>query len=286
MVFRCHILQIDARTDTINMLLIGQDLLTLQDVFDASILQKTVKLPSDSGFRAKLQASVDLVEQVFENNEIAYGINTNFGGLAKGTVSLEQASKLQENLLWGLHSGLGGELEQKYVRAAMLIRANTLSKGFSSIRLEVLERLLLFLNHQITPQVRELGSLGASGDLVPLSYIAAAIIGLDSCVQVNFKNKKQDCITALKKLGLKPIQLRPKEALALVNGTSVLSGIAALVTQEFKSLLELTLWVNALLCQALNASSEPFEERLHQLKPHPGQIKAAKIMRLLLGDRH
>src|SRR3989338_154515 len=166
----------------------------------------------------------------------------------------------------------------------MLIRANTLAKGVSSIRLEILERLVLFLNHHITPHIRDLGSLGASGDLVPLSYIAAATIGLDPCIQVNFKHRRMSCITALKKIGLKPIKLRPKEALALVNGTSVLSGIAALVTEEFKSLLALTLWINAVMCQSLMVSNQSFDEKLHQLKPHPGQIKVARILRQLLGQ--
>lgn len=264
------------------MVMIGQDLLTVKDVFDACVLQQTVHLPTDFDFDAKLQASVDLVDDIFQNNQIVYGINTNFGGLAKGTVSLLHATELQRNLIWGLRAGLGKKLESKYVRAAMLIRANTLCKGVSGIRREILERLILFLNQSVTPEVRELGSLGASGDLVPLSYIAAALIGLDPCVQVQYQNKQQDSLSVLKQLGLEPISLRPKEGLALVNGTSVLSGIAALVARDFQSFLELTLWINAMICQALLASPEPFGAYLNQLKPHPGQLKTAEIMRALL----
>lgn len=189
---------------------------------------------------------------------------------------------MQCNLLRGLRCGLGDYLPSHYVRAALLIRANTLAKGASSVRLEVLQRFVTFLNHGLTPRVHCLGSIGASGDLVPLSYIASAIIGLDDGVAVESADGITDCLTALRKVALAPIDLRPKEGLALVNGTSVLSGIAALATHAFSGGLELTLGINALMCQALQASTESFDAYLHQLKPHPGQIKVAAVLRALL----
>jgi phenylalanine ammonia-lyase len=265
-----------------NIVCLGRNDLTIGDVFEISLLHKKVALPSNPDFASKLKASSDLVTNIFKNKMVAYGINTNFGGLAKGTISEGQAVELQDNLLWGLRCGMGPQLESHYVRAAMAIRTNTLAKGVSSIRQEILERILLFLNHSVTPKVRALGSIGASGDLVPLSYIASSVIGLDPSYQVEFKGGTTDCITALKDLGLEPIKLRPKEGLALVNGTAVLSGIAALVCHDFRLALQLTFFVNALFCQALQASVEAFDGFLHELKPHRGQVGVAAQMRLLL----
>ncbi len=122
---------------------LGRDELTIDDIFEISLLQKKVALPGNAEFASKLQESSELVENVFKNKTVAYGINTNFGGLAKGTISEHQAVDLQHNILWGLRCGLGPQLEGRYVRAAMAIRTNTLAKGVSSIRQEVLEYLNL-----------------------------------------------------------------------------------------------------------------------------------------------
>jgi phenylalanine ammonia-lyase len=169
----------------------------------------------------------------------------------------------------------------------MLIRSNTLSRGTSGIRLDVITRFLLFLNNGITPLVKDLGSIGASGDLVPLGYIAACLIGLDRSFLVNHRGKVMDCLSALKRIGIEPLELEPKEGLALVNGTAVSSGIAAIAVYEARRLMEVSLQINAFFCVAMLASRDPFDKFVHEMKPHRGQRKIArKMWSLLAGGKN
>jgi len=134
--------------------------------------------------------------------------------------------------------------------------------------------------------VRELGSIGASGDLIPLATITGAIIGADTAFEVDFRGERMDCLRALARLGLEPFALGPKEGLGMVNGTSVMSGIAANCLYEARNLIALTFGFQALAFQALEASDQSFHPFIHQVKPHPGQILAAELMlRLLKGSR-
>jgi phenylalanine ammonia-lyase len=160
-----------------------------------------------------------------ETGEPIYGVTSGFGGMANVVISAECASLLQNNLVWFLKSGAGQRLPLADVRAAMLLRINSHLYGASGIRLELIQRLEKFLNAGVTPHIYEFGSIGASGDLVPLSYITGAMIGLDPSYTVDFKGTEMDAPTALKKLGLEPLQLLPKEGLAMMNGTSVMSAI-------------------------------------------------------------
>jgi phenylalanine ammonia-lyase len=259
--------------------------LTLQDVLDVCQGERKVELPADAAFLARLEESIAVVRAALAHGLPIYGINTNFGGLADETLDSERASLLQENLLWGLKCSIGDQLPASAVRAAMLIRANMLSKGASGVRHELIARFVAFLNEGITPIVNDVGSLGASGDLIPLSQIAGALIGLDASYRVEYKGQTH-CLAALESIGLGPMQLMPKEGLALVNGTSVLSGLAVLAVCETQRLLDLSLWINALFCQALTATPDSFDPFVHELKPHPGQaLAAAKIRQLLRSDR-
>jgi len=241
-----------------------------------------VSLSRDAEFRARLERSAAVVRGALRQGETVYGVNTNFGGLADSMVQKDHASLLQENLIWGLKCGIGRELPRHYIRSAMLIRAGTLAKCASGVRAELIERLIACLNADICPVVRDLGSLGASGDLVPLAHIAGAVLGLSPSYRVNFRGENVDAHTALRAAGLAPLKLEPKEGLALVNGTSMLSGIAANVLHETQGLMRLALWVNAFLCQSMLAMLDPFDPFVHCMKPHPGQVKAAALMRSLL----
>ena len=158
--------------------------------------------------------------------------------MANVVISPESASLLQNNLIWYHKVGSGKKLPLADVRAAMLLRANSHLHGASGIRLELIERLITFLNAGVTPHVYEFGSIGASGDLVPLSYITGALVGLDSCYTVDFNGESIDAPKALTRLGLEPLQLLPKEGLAMMNGTSVMTAIAANCTYDAKVLLE------------------------------------------------
>ena len=188
--------------------------------------------------------------------------------------------------MWFLKSGSGRRLPLADVRAAMLLRINSHLHGASGIRLELIQRMEKFLNAGVTPHVYEFGSIGASGDLVPLSYITGALVGLDPSYNVDFNGEQMDAPTALSKLGLEPLQLLPKEGLAMMNGTSVMTGIATNCVHDTKILLGLSVGVHALAIQGLNGTNQSFHPFIHKLKPHSGQLWAAnQMLNLLAGSR-
>lgn len=241
-----------------------------------------MELPPD--LPAKMQASVDLVAEAVQQNRSVYGVTTGFGGMSGVQVTPEHSAASQKNLLAFLATGAGSPIDDRHTRAAMLLRANVLAQGCSGIRFEFVRRLVEFVNAGATPVVRDLGSIGASGDLVPLSAIARAITGQTGSVEVRLPEGVIDGPTALKKLNLEPLPLLPKEGLALVNGTSFSSAIAANCVYEARPLLALAMAAQAMCLQALMAHEEPFEDFVHQKKPHPGQQWAASLMLRLLRE--
>src|SRR5690606_21316047 len=172
------------------------------------------------------------------------------------------------------------------VRAAMLLRANSLCKGVSGIRLEIIERFVTFLNAGATPHVYQRGSIGASGDLVPLAYIGGAIMGLDPAFLVDLDGETLDSHTALGRLGLAPLELDVKEGLALNNGTGACTGVAANAVDRAIDLVAVSLGVNALIAQAMLSTDQSFASFIHQVKPHPGQIWTAQEMDRLVRGSH
>jgi phenylalanine ammonia-lyase len=164
----------------------------------------------------------------------------------------------------------------------MLLRVNSLLHGLSGVRPVIVQRLVDCLNHGITPQVHELGSIGASGDLVPLASILGAVIGLDQAYTVNWKGQSMPAPQALQLAGLEPLSLRPKEGLSVMNGTSVMTGIAATCVQDAWAVLALTLASHALMHQGLQASNQSLHPLVHASKPHRGQAAVAEAMRNLL----
>jgi histidine ammonia-lyase len=163
----------------------------------------------------------------------------------------------------------------------MLLRANALAKGLSGVRLEIIQRMLDLLNHRITPVVPRYGSVGASGDLIPSAYIGRALLGEG---EVFYQGKKVSAAEALRYANLTPSKLTAKEGLALVNGTTVMTGIAALVLYDGAYLARVVLACASLAIEALNATADPFSEAIHRAKNHPGQVEAASICRKLLQD--
>jgi phenylalanine ammonia-lyase len=257
--------------------------LCLNDIYNVSHFLAEVELFLPDSLQKKIEKSFHIVQKHVREKKLIYGVTTNFGGLAKKLISTEESQfKLQENLLNGLKCGTGHVLEDVLVRAGMLIRIQSLIQGASGVRYQILERFAIFLNQHVTPIVYHLGSIGASGDLVPLSYIAGSLVGLSDNYEVKYDGQKLSAKNALKKLQLQPLQLYPKEGLALVNGTSMCTGIAALSVCEFKRLFEMSIKIHALCFQALQGSLDALEEFVHLCKPHPGQISIAKKLRVLL----
>ncbi len=251
----------------------------------ARVAQGYLRPEADKSLPAKLQKAVDLVDQAVEENQEVYGVTTGFGGMAGIAITPSDAAASQNNLLSFLATGAGDPLDPRHTRAAMLLRANVLAQGRSGVRFEIVDRLLNLLAADAIPVVRELGSIGASGDLVPLSTIARAITG-NNRVKVQCGADELSGNEALKQLELTPLKLRPKEGLALVNGTSFSAAIAANTVFETRQLLALTFGAQALMLQALQVQLEPFEPFVHASKPHPGQLWAAGTMRELLHGGH
>ena len=245
-----------------------------------------VELTRDVEARRRIEASRGYLLEAVANDTPIYGVTTLFGGLANRIIPTHLAAELQRNAIWQHKSTTGERLAATDVRAAMLLRANSLARGVSGIRFEILERFETFLNAGAIPHVFELGSIGASGDLVPLAYIAGSILGTHPDFKVDLAGETLDSHHALARLGLEPMELEPKEGLALINGTSVCTAVAANCVARAQELLALSLAVHALFIQALRGTSQSFEPFIHEHKPHPGQVTSARQMaELLAGSR-
>lgn len=274
-----------SRDDSETVVLRGQGL-SLNDVVRVARRQSSVKLTDDPVVLSKIAQSRAFVEHAVRRGQPIYGITTLFGGMANLSVPHEAAAALQNNLPLSHKTGAGNFLSDADVRAAMVLRANALLWGASGIRLELIQRLALFLNENVTPRVRAHGSIGASGDLVPLAYITGAICGLAPGYRVNDNGEEVDALQALQRLGLSPLRLEPKEALAMMNGTSVMTAVAAGCTLDAHKFLAGSLCLHALLAQSLRASIESFAPFVHRLKPHRGQCWAAQqMLQLLQGSK-
>ncbi len=229
--------------------------------------------------KEQVNRAADAVQKLLNRGEIAYGITTGFGAFKDKIISREEVEKLQRNIVVSHAVGVGNPFDIPTTRAIMLIRANTLARGFSGVRHETLELLLEFLNRGIHPIIPEKGSLGASGDLAPLAHMACVLIGEG---ETEFQGEKLWAKDALAKADLQPIKLAAKEGLALTNGTTIMTAVGLLETHKAKRLAELADISGCLSLEALNGTTLAFDERIHALRPHPRQIKCAENLREIL----
>lgn len=227
----------------------------------------------------KVKRSAEAVDELLDRGEIAYGITTGFGAFKDKIISWQEVELLQRNIVLSHAVGVGDSLETPTVRAVMLIRANTLARGYSGIRLETLQLIVDCLNRGVHPVIPEKGSLGASGDLAPLSHFACVLIG-EGLAEIDGEIVSGS--DALKKAGFEAVTLRAKEGLALTNGTTVMTAIGLLETAKALKLADLADRAGCLSLEALNGTLSAFDERLHKLRPHPRQIDCAKNLREIL----
>ncbi len=265
-------------------IMIGDQPLNIDQVAQVARYGAKVLITETEEVLQKVQASCDWVAEAVASGEPIYGVTSGFGGMANVVISPDLAQELQNNIMRYHKVGAGQRLSLADVRAAMLLRANSHLHGASGIRLELIQRIETFLNAGVTPHVREFGSIGASGDLTPLAYIAGALVGLNDYYTVDFNGEEMTAPEALKLLGLEPLELLPKEGLAMMNGTAVMTGIAANCTYDAQNLLALSLGAHALALQGLNGTNQSFHPFIHQSKPHPGQIWSAQQMLELIAD--
>ena len=254
--------------------------LSLEDVAAVARRKVPVVLTGDPAVRAAIDASVALNCDLMTRGVPLYGITTGFGDSVQRQISPDVAAELQEHLVRFLGNGAGETTPLSTARAAVLIRANTLARGHSAVRVELIDRLLALLNADIVPVIPEEGSVGASGDLVPLSYLAAVVTGERT---VHHKGRIRPTAEALQEDGLRPMTLQPKEGLALVNGTAFMTAFAALAAVDAERLALASDICTALTTEVLNGITGPFQPFLHEVaKPHPGQIRSAANVRTLL----
>jgi phenylalanine ammonia-lyase len=266
----------------IGVLVIDGRPLNVNEIYECSMNCLDIELTRNEATVQRVDVSQSIVSEAVACDREIYGVTTGFGSMADVVVPGSLAADSQNNLLSFLASSAGDPIDRRHVRAAMLLRANMLLRGDSGIRLELIERLVHFLQADAIPVVNELGSIGASGDLVPLSTIARAITGQTEYCRVEIEGEIIDGRTALHRLGLEPVELLPKEGLALINGTSFSSAIAANTAHEASSLLAICLVTNAMMLRALNVQRDAFDPLVHARKPHPGQVWVAETMRRLL----
>lgn len=255
--------------------------LTIDQVSSVARGQNKLAITGDQAVLDRMRAAEDVVSEAVDAGWEIYGVTSGFGSMSDVPVPASLAAASQNNLLSFLSTGAGRPLDSQHVRAAMLLRANMLLQGVSGARLEIVERLVQFLNADAVPVVCELGSIGASGDLVPLASIARAITGQGTS-RVMLGERYVDSQTALDELELKPLDLVPKEGLAIVNGTSFSSAIAANCVHASRQLLAISFASHAMMLRGLLGHEEPFLPFVHECKPHPGQVWSATIMRRLL----
>jgi len=219
------------------------------------------------------------VEDAIASGKIHYGINTGFGAFKDKLISPDQLKQLQRNIVVSHAVGVGPTFDRDTVRAATLIRANTLAKGHSGVRLELVEALLALLNRGVYPVLPSQGSLGASGDLAPLAHIALVLIGEGEAV---YQGERLTGSEALKRAGLSPIVLEAKEGLALTNGTAVSCAVGCLTTWQAENLSHVADISGCLSLEALHGTPDAFDAALHALRPHPRQLECAEHLRRLI----
>jgi phenylalanine ammonia-lyase len=260
---------------------ISQNYLSLDEIVAVARHGRSVALSADEEFHRRIGRGREVLERKLAAGEVVYGVNTGFGGNARYVIPPEELAHHQQNLLEFLSCGVGEPLPEEAVRAAILLRANALARGFSAVRLVVIERLLDLLNHHITPVVPRFGSVGASGDLCPSAYIARVMAGRGEAF---YKGCRVPAAEALHNEGIERLELEAKEGLALLNGTTVMTGVGSIVVDEAAYLFRLSLGALAMAVEALGSSPDYYHPAIHLAKHHPGQLAVAEMLNSLLFD--
>ena len=262
------------------MLIIGDAPLTINDVVRVARGRERVAL--SPGAVGRMEKSRVWVENILESEMPVYGINTGFGELSRIYVPQDQRERLQRNLILSHCTGVGDRLPEDVCRAVILLRINSLAAGYSGIRVETVEGLAALLNKDIYPHIPCKGSVGASGDLAPLSHMAAVLLGEGLVIS---GGKEVPSAPVLEAAGIRPLALAGKEGLALINGTQVMTAIAALVCYDAARLMKVADIAAAASLEALQGTRAAFDRRIAAIRPHKGQeITANNVLSLTQGS--
>jgi histidine ammonia-lyase len=259
----------------------GNDL-SLEDTREVAVEGRPVLLAPDA--REAVDRARDVVEALVASNQVSYAITTGVGKLSDVRIAGDQIRELQVNLVRSHSVGVGDPLSISETRAMMLLRANSLAKGYSGIRAVVIDTICEMLNRKVTPVVPSQGSVGASGDLAPLAHLALVLIGEGECLDE--KGARIPGAEALRRAQIKPLVLEAKEAVSLINGTQAMLAVGTLALLAAETLADSADVVGALTLDALRGTDVAFDERIHRVRPHAGQIKtAANLRRMLEGSQ-
>jgi histidine ammonia-lyase len=254
----------------------GHDL-TLADVREVVYENRPVLLQPEA--RQAVQKARAVVEDLLAHDRVAYAVNTGVGQLSDVRIAAEDIRKLQVNLLRSHAVGMGEPLGEDVVRAMVLLRANSLAKGFSGVRTEVIDMLCEMLNRGVHPVVPSQGSVGASGDLAPLAHLALVLIGEG---EAQYKGKRLAAADALRQADMPPLVLEAKETISLINGTQAMLAMGLLATMQAETLADSADVIAALTVDALRGTDVAFDERIHAARPHAGQSAVAQNLRRML----
>lgn len=254
--------------------------LTLEDV-ERVAFSSAITLTLAPAARTRVDAARAMVEEAVDAGRVVYGLTTGFGALSEVVIPADRIRELQVNLIRSHAAGVGDPLGEGETRAVMLLRANVLALGHSGIRAEVIELLLELLNRRVYPLVPERGSVGASGDLAPLSHVALLLIGEGEAF---CRGERMSSSAALERVGLQAVTLEAKEGLALNNGTQMQTGLGALALLAAERAVETAEVAGAMSLEALRGTPDAFHEALQRVRPHEGQKESAARLRALLAD--
>jgi len=250
--------------------------LAIEDIVAVSRGGAQVEIPQK--VEEKVKRCRRVLEEFVRKKRVVYGVTTGFGALGSVVVPTDRIKELQSNLIRSHSAGVGKPVDRDVTRALMLLRANTLAKGNSGIKLETLETLVQLINKGVHPLIPEKGSVSASGDLAPLSHMTLVIMGEG---EAEFEGETMSGGEAMKKAGISPVELDSKEGLALNNGTQLMTAIGALAVHDAERLIKNAEIAASMSLEALSGILDAFDERIHQVRPHPGQIATARNIRLL-----
>jgi histidine ammonia-lyase len=239
------------------------------------------KITLSAAAQARIKINRAYLDKILTGGKTYYGINTGFGSLCNVRIQDSELAQLQENLVCSHACGMGDEVPGEIVKLMLMLKVHGLSQGYSGVRAEIVQRLADFYNHNILPIVYELGSLGASGDLAPLAHLSLPLFGKG---EVRYKGVRMPAAEALQVCGLEPISLSAKEGLALLNGTQFMSAYSTWSLIQCKRLMIWADVIGALSADAFMAKDEPYRHSIHRVRPHKGQIAAARRILQLLSN--
>jgi len=255
----------------------GEDLLTVGRAI--RLVRGLEKGVLTDAARKKVSQSHRIIADIVRNHRIVYGINTGFGPLCTTRIDEQDTKTLQYNLLMSHSVGVGNPVDREIAKLMLILKAHSLAKGYSGVSPDTLGRIIWHIDQDVIPCVPEQGSVGASGDLAPLSHLFLPLIGMGTVCSGDGMKPAEE---VLQQLGMQPIELGPKEGLALINGTQFMSAHAVMIVEKMQNCLDHADIIAAINLEAMMGSVKSFDEELHTLRPYAGCVYVAERMRILL----